>query len=290
MESDKMVTDNALEVQQETNDIASRISLSGTPAFDGEFNSNNNNNNNATTDNSNNNNSTNNNNNDNNNEGIVDNTIILSAVCILSDTAADESLQINRSIEVQVMTDNVAQEFLGWDVDMEMEMGQSISSHNSTNDLASLIPTATSSHTGSNLASTNNAIDIEERKSDINPDAENTNQVQSNHESVPLLNDSTELQLSDSDDEKSPTLDINAASGMEVVVETGLPLNPLLPLIRRNPSVKRPRITYEEKDKLKVGVEKYYSVTRARLFREGRLITLPTALVKLLREDPGNQH
>ena len=273
-----MVTDNALEVQQETNDIASRISFSGTPVFDGEFN--NNYYNAATTDN---------NNNNNNNEGNVDNTIILSAVCIVSDTAGDESLQINRSIELQVMTDNLPQEFLEWDVGTDMEMGQSISSHTSTNDLASLIPTATSSHTGSNLASTNDAINIEERKSDIIPDAENTNHVQSNHESVTLLNDSTELQLSDSDDEKSPTLDINAASGMEVVVETGLPLNPLLPLIHRNP-YKRPRITYEEKDKLKVGVEKYYSVTRARLFREGRLHTLSTTLVKLLQEDPGNQH
>jgi hypothetical protein len=278
MESDKMVTDNALEVQQETNDIASRISFSGTPVFDGEFN--NNYYNAATTDN---------NNNNNNNEGNVDNTIILSAVCIVSDTAGDESLQINRSIELQVMTDNLPQEFLEWDVGTDMEMGQSISSHTSTNDLASLIPTATSSHTGSNLASTNDAINIEERKSDIIPDAENTNHVQSNHESVTLLNDSTELQLSDSDDEKSPTLDINAASGMEVVVETGLPLNPLLPLIHRNP-FKRPRITYEERDKLKVGVEKYYSVTRARLFREGRLNTLSTTLVKLLQEDPGNQH
>ena len=278
MESDKMVTDNVLEVQQETNDNASRISFSGTPVFDGEFN--NNYYNAATTDN---------NNNNNNNEGNVDNTIILSAVCIVSDTAGDESLQINRSIELQVMTDNLPQEFLEWDVGTDMEIGQSISSHTSTNDLASLIPTATSSHTGSNLASTNDAINIEERKSDIIPDAENTNHVQSNHESVTLLNDSTELQLSDSDDEKSPTLDINAASGMEVVVETGLPLNPLLPLIHRNP-FKRPRITYEEKDKLKVGVEKYYSVTRARLFREGRLNTLPTTLVKLLQEDPGNQH
>ena len=166
---------------------------------------------------------------------------------------------------------------LEWDLDFD----QSKSSHNSTNDLAPIITVSLSSENVYPTSTTSVDAGGIDFPGNVEPEEEVAN-------SSAADNNIKKLDLSDSYDENSPTIDICNKNEVEVVVEEAQSLNPLSSKIRLS---KLGRLGRIEKDSLKEGTKKYFNEAKDQLTKEGRtsyrVMHLATKVLDLILYDPG---